>query len=147
MSYSVDVNLLLDAADEASAFHRRARAFLDECVARSDLFCIPYLTLMAFLRMSTHPRIFSTPLTPGNAMANVRALASLPQVRLIAERDRFLDVYEDVTKDVIVRANLVPDAHLASILAQHGVTTLYTRDVDDFEKLGLPDVRNPLAIS
>ncbi|HEY7696803.1 MAG TPA: type II toxin-antitoxin system VapC family toxin, partial [Vicinamibacteria bacterium] len=85
------------------------------------------------------------PLTPGESMSNVRALASLPHVRLIAERDGFLEVYREVTKSVAVRANLVPDAHLASILRQHGIGTLHTANVDDFRKLGFPDVRNPLA--
>jgi hypothetical protein len=48
-----------------------------------------------------------------------------------------------VTKNVAVRANLVPDVHLASILRQHGIATRYTSNVDDFRKLGFPDVRNP----
>lgn len=145
MSYSVDVNLLLHAVDERSPFHPRASAFLDQCVERAELFCLPYLTLLAYVRMSTHPRIFTSPLTPREALANVQALAELPQARLISEREGFLDLYEETTKDVVVRANLVPDAHLAALLTQHGVSTLYTVNVDDFERLGFPDVRNPLA--
>ena len=44
-----------------------------------------------------------------------------------------------------MRANLVPDAHLATLLRQHGVSTLYTNNVGDFTKFGFLDVRNPLA--
>jgi predicted nucleic acid-binding protein len=43
-----------------------------------------------------------------------------------------------------VRGNLVPDAHLAALLKQHGVRTLYTRD-GDFRKFPFLDVRDPLA--
>jgi predicted nucleic acid-binding protein len=43
-----------------------------------------------------------------------------------------------------VRANLVPDAHLAAVLRQHGVRTLFTRDAD-FRKFDFLDVRDPFA--
>jgi hypothetical protein len=49
-----------------------------------------------------------------------------------------------VTKDVSTRGNLVPDAHLAALLSQHGVVTLYTRD-RDFRKFSFLDVRDPVA--
>jgi hypothetical protein len=41
-----------------------------------------------------------------------------------------------------VRGNLVPDAHLASLLRQHGVKTLYTRDTD-FRKFDFLEVSDP----
>lgn len=145
MSYSIDVNLLLYASDDSSPLQSRARTFLEACARNDEPVYLCYLTLMAYVRMSTHPRIFTNPLTPAEAVANVEALAALPQARLISEREGFLDAYKEVTNKVVVRANLVPDAHLASILRQHGVSTLYTTNVDDFGKLGFPDARNPLA--
>ena len=95
--------------------------------------------------MATHPRRFTNPLTPNEALQNVERLARMPHARLISERNGYLEVYRDVTKDASVRANLVPDAHLASILRQHGVPTLYTNNVDDFKKFDFLDVRNPLS--
>jgi toxin-antitoxin system PIN domain toxin len=145
VSYSIDVNLLLYGSDTSSHFHSRARAFLEACAGNDEPLYLCYPTLMGYVRMSTHPRIFTNPLTPGEAFANVETLATLPQVRLVSEREGFLDVYKEVTNEVVVRANLVPDAHLLSILMQHGVSTLYTANVDDFRKLGCSDPRNPLA--
>ena len=43
-----------------------------------------------------------------------------------------------------LRGNLVPDAHLASLLRQHGVRTLYTVD-RDFRRFPFLDVRDPFA--
>jgi predicted nucleic acid-binding protein len=43
-----------------------------------------------------------------------------------------------------VRGNLVPDAHLAAILKQHGVRTLFTRDTD-FRKFPFLDLRDPFT--
>jgi uncharacterized protein len=77
-------------------------------------------------------------------MLNVERLARLPHVRWLSEEPGFLDVYSDVTSRFPVRGNLVPDAHLAALLKQHGVRTLYTRDAD-FRKFDFLDVRDPFA--
>lgn len=95
MSYSIDVNLLLYGSDESSPSFARARAFLESCAGRDEPLYLCYRTLMAYLRMSTHPRIYTNPLTPNEALQNVQRLARLPQVRLISERDGFLEVYVD----------------------------------------------------
>ena len=75
---------------------------------------------------------------------DVDALVALPHVRLLSEEDGFLDVYREVTGGFPVRGNLVPDAHLAALLTQHGVGKLYTRDAD-FRKFPFLDVRDPFA--
>lgn len=145
MSYSIDVNILLYGSDESSPFYRRAVTFLESCATRDEPIYLCYVTLMSYVRMATHPRIFTNPLTPNEALQNVERLARMPHARLISERNGYLEVYRDVTKDASVRANLVPDAHLASILRQHGVPTLYTNNVDDFKRFAFLEVQNPLS--
>ena len=98
---------------------------------------------MAYLRISTHPRIFDRPLTPAEALTNLERLLALPRVRAINERQGFLESYRELTGLVPTRGNLVPEAHVAAILHQHGVRTLYTND-SDFRKFDFLDVRNPL---
>ena len=97
---------------------------------------------MSYLRIATHPSIFAAPLSPVEALGNIEALLALPQVRVLSEADDFLRAYREVTRDVAMRGNLVPDAHLAAILRQHGVGVLYTSDLD-FHKFGFLDVRDP----
>jgi toxin-antitoxin system PIN domain toxin len=109
-----------------------------------ELFCLAWPTVMSYLRMATHPSIFSSPLTPRDALRNVDALVALPHVRLLAEDSGFLEVYRDVTNAFPVRGNLVPDAHLAALLKQHGVRRLYTRD-GDFRKFPFLQVLDPFA--
>lgn len=144
MSFSCDVNVLLYASDSASPAHATARRFLDDAAVSGDLFCLGWPTVMSYLRMATHPRLFGAPLTPAEALSNIQGLAPLPHVRLLAEEDGFLDVYREVTSAFPVRGNLVPDAHLAALLKQHGVRTLFTRDTD-FRKFAFLDVRDPFA--
>ena len=145
MSYSIDVNILLYSSDTSSRFHDSAREFMTSCVESREPLFFAYLTLLSYVRIATHPRIFTDPLTPGEALENVESLSDLPQARLISERDGFLELYKESTPELIVRATLVPDAHLATLLRQHGVTTLYTNNVDDFIKFGFLEVRNPLT--
>jgi toxin-antitoxin system PIN domain toxin len=144
VSFSCDANVLLYASDSSSPVHETARSFLKQAAAGGDLFCLGWPTIMSFLRIATHPGIFSAPLTPAAALGNVEALVGLPHVRLLAEEDGFLDVYREVTAGLPVRGNLVPDAHLVALLKQHGVRTLYTRD-GDFRKFSFLQVRDPFA--
>lgn len=146
MSYSVDVNLLLYASATASPFHERADEFLKQCRTGGDLFCLAWPTLMSYLRMVTHGAIVSPPLTPAAAMGNVESLVRLPHVRLLGEVEGFWEVYREATANLPTRGKLVPDAHLAALLRQHGVTVLYTND-RDFRKFDFLQVRDPFSPS
>ncbi len=142
MSYSFDVNVLLYASDEGSPFQAQARAFLQACASRSEVICLSWTTIMGYLRIATHPSIFRRPLTPDEAHGNVDRLLSLAHVRLITEQEGFWRVYREATRDLAVRANMVPDCHVAALLKQHDVHTLYTAD-RDFRRFTFLDVRNP----
>jgi toxin-antitoxin system PIN domain toxin len=142
MSYSVDVNVLLYASDTSSPKHAEAIRFLNQRASDPDLFCIAWSTLMAFLRIATHPRVFAQPLSPDDALGNIESLLSLPRVRVLSEGEGFFEVYRGVTARFPVRGNLVPDAHLAALLLQHGVRRLYTLD-RDFRKFDFLEVADP----
>ncbi len=144
MSYALDANVLLYASDQTSPKSAAARRVIEVAVAGPAMVYIAWPTIMSYVRIATHPGIFRHPLTPAEAVANVGALIDLPHVRTVSEGDGFLDAYRRITTDVVVRGNLVPDAHLAAILLQHGVTTLYTHD-RDFRKFPGLDVVDPFA--
>jgi hypothetical protein len=65
-------------------------------------------------------------------------------VRAVSEADGFVDAYKHVTGETPVRGNLVPDAHVATILFQHGVSTLYSND-RDFRKFPSLELRDPFS--
>ena len=144
MSYSLDVNVLPYASDQSSDRYLRARRFVESCAAGPEILCLTWPTLMSYLRIATHPRIFSAPLSPDEALGNVSALIGLPHVRAVSELDGFVDVYKQVAGETPVRGNLVPDAHVATILCQHGVRMLYSND-RDFRKFQSLDLRNPFS--
>lgn len=143
MSYSIDVNLLLYATDRLSPHHPAAIRFMQARSADPEICCLAWPVLMAYVRLTTHPRVFAHPLSPAEALNNLHALLDLPQVRVLSETDGFLETYQTATEGLSVRGNLVPDAHLAALLRQHEVATLYTADAD-FRRFHFLKVRNPL---
>jgi len=143
MSYTIDTNILLYASDQESPHHERAKAFLEARGGDPDLLCLSWVTLMGYQRIATHPSIFRNPLSAQQAWGNVTSLLALPRCRVITEQKGFNEEYERVSRTIGVKGNLVPDAHLAVILLQHGVSKIYTADAD-FRKFGFLNVVNPI---
>ena len=112
MSYAIDLNLLVLASNSRAAEHAAARSFLEQSATRPEVLCLAWPTVMGYLRITTHPSIFSAPLSPNKALANMRSLLSLPQTRTLGEEEGFFAIYETIAGSS-VRGNLVPDAHLA----------------------------------
>ncbi len=143
MSFALDTNLLLYASDRSSPFHDRAAAFLRATLAGGELFCLGWPSVMAHLRIATHPRVFRAPLSPEEARRNVSTLLRNRFCRVLSEGEGFWEAYDTITSRLPVRGNLVPDAHLAALLLSHGIRTIYTSDTD-FRKFRDLVVRDPL---
>ncbi len=144
MSFTFDANLLLYASDETSPYHLRARAFLDRVARADELVYLFWPTVMAYLRVATHPAIFESPLAPEDAIANVEQLLALPHVQTVGEHDRFWASYLRVAREADARGNLVPDAHLVALMVENGVRTIWTHDRDYRRFRGI-EIRDPLA--
>ncbi|MGH8532819.1 MAG: PIN domain-containing protein [Gammaproteobacteria bacterium] len=128
MSFAIDVNILLYASDADSPLHAPARRFIERCSSAPEVFCLAWPTITGYLRIATHPAIFAKP---------------LHQAYLMAEEEGFWELYRQVANDMRPRGNLVPDAHLAVLLRQHGIATLYTHD-RDFRRFDFLSVVDPL---
>lgn len=144
MSVTLDANVLLYASDEASPFHERARGLLEWAAGGPEIVYLFWPTAMAYLRLSTHPSVFARPLAPREASANIESLLRLPHVQSPGEQERFWEVYRGVAEDAGARGNLVPDAHLVSLMIQNGVRTIWTHD-RDYRRFSGIEVRDPFA--
>jgi toxin-antitoxin system PIN domain toxin len=144
VSVAVDANLLLYASDSASRFHEQALETLRTFAEGSGLLYVFWPVAMAFLRISTHPAIFERPLSPADALANLDALLTRPNVRSPGEQDGFWTLYREVGEHTVVRGNLVPDAHLVALMRQYGVATIVSHD-RDFHKFDRVRVHDPFS--
>jgi uncharacterized protein len=129
VSVTVDANVLIYASNEADPVHAAARALIERLAAGPELVYLFWPVLMGYLRIVTHPAILPSPMSPRAAIGNVSALLARPHVRSPGEGDGFWETYRS-TAGRQVQGNAVTDAHVAALMRQHGVTTIYTRDRD-----------------
>jgi uncharacterized protein len=130
MTGAVDAPVLLYASDSSHPLHEQAFEFLRGRAAGPDLFYIFWPTIMSYLRLATHPAVFRDPIEPDVAMGNIERLLALPHVRTGSETDRFWMMWRATTHGIPLRGNLVADAHIVTLMREHGVRVIYSRDRD-----------------
>lgn len=130
MSETIDVNILVYASNTEASEHDRAVALVGHLSAGPGLVVLFWPTIFGYLRLATHPSVFATPLSPEVAMANLESLLERPHIRTAGEGDNFWSIYRRVAAEVSPRGNLVPDAQLATLMVEHGVSTIWSRDRD-----------------
>ncbi len=143
MSVTIDTNVLLYAANASDPAHAAARRLIERLARGPELLYLFWPALMGFLRIATSAAVFPAPLAPDEALEMISELVDRPHVRTPAEQSGFLETYRE-TAPAGTRGRLVPDAHLAALMRQHGVRTIYTRD-RGFRVFDGIAVRDPFA--
>lgn len=138
-----DANLLLYAYDASSDSHERSRRWLEGVLSGDEPVGLAWVTLLAFLRISTNARAVLHPLGVDEAAAIVSSWLALPCVTVPAPGPRHWEILEQVLRSAQARGPLVTDAHLAALAIEHGATLASAdRDFARFEGLAF---LNPLA--
>ncbi|RDI75510.1 PIN domain-containing protein [Gaiella occulta] len=138
-----DVNLLLYAVDSSSPRHAAAREWLEGQLSGVETFAFPVSVLLAFVRLATQSRIFSSPFTPGEAFDVVQGWLAQPCATTIAPGERHLLLVRELLEPHGTAGNLVSDAHLAALAIEHGAE-LCSAD-NDFARFPRLRWSNPLA--
>lgn len=125
----VDANLLLYAVDESAAQHDRARSWLEDALNGTEQVGLPWPSLLAFLRIATHPRASARPLSATHAWEIVDEWLQAPMVWVPTPTVRHAQVLGALVEKYRITGNLVPDAHLAALAVEHGVV-LCSTDTD-----------------
>lgn len=142
MSFSIDANVLLYASNGSSDRSQKAISFLQKCANGNEAFYLAWPTVMAYLRIATHPKIFAKPLSHLDAQRNVDQLLSLAHCRVIEAGNGFWQTYKKLAAEYHPSGNQVPDLQLAAILKENGIKRLFTSD-RDFRRFEFLDVVDP----
>lgn len=129
MSVTLDVNILVHANRPEDPLNPAAAQLVQRLAAGPEIVYVFWPTAMGFLRIITSPRIFPQPMSGADALSFLTDLLGRPHVLSGSERDGFLELYAD-TAGPGANGNIVPDAHVATLMRQHDVATIYTRDRD-----------------
>lgn len=139
----LDANVLIYAVDVQNRHHASAVTWLNEILSGDKRVALPWTTVGAFLRISTHPRILERPLTSDEAWGLVSAWLAVDTVFVPNASERTVRILGELVVSAGVTGNLMPDAMLTALAIEHGLA-VYSAD-SDFARF--PEVRwvNPLV--
>jgi toxin-antitoxin system PIN domain toxin len=125
----LDANLLIYAHDTSSPFQEGARRWLERIFSGSQAVRVSWVTLLAFLRITTNPRLFGEPLSTAEAIGYMRDWLATPCVELLSPGKLHLSILDRLLSESGARGPLVMDVHLAALAIEHQAT-LCTTDGD-----------------
>jgi toxin-antitoxin system PIN domain toxin len=138
----VDANLLLYAVHERAEQHATAAHWLTEQLNGPRRVGLPWQSVAAFLRIATHPRAFERPLPASVAWARVTDWLSAPVAWIPEPGPEHARILGQIITGYDVRGNLIPDAFLAALAIEHGLTVCSTDT--DFARFDEVRWENPL---
>ncbi len=119
-----------------------AQAWLDDVLSGPNRVGLPWASLLSFLRLSTNRHIYERPISLGDAWELVESWIQLPNVWIPLPTERHPPILAKMLQAAGLGRNLVPDADLAALAVEHGLT-LCSAD-RDFARFPGVRWRNPM---
>jgi uncharacterized protein len=136
----LDANILLYAYDRASERHKTAALWVETAFSGAETVGVSWSVLLAFLRITTSPRMLREPLSMVEAVSAVSQWLKRPNVRVVEPGERHWEILRSLLVDTQIRGGDVMDAHLAAIATEHGaVVCTHDRDFARFPGLRVLD--------
>jgi toxin-antitoxin system PIN domain toxin len=139
----VDANVLLYAANQAAPEHERARLWLDERLNGTVAVGLPWPSLLAFVRLATNPMVVRHPVTSTDAWRQAEEWLACEPAWTPLPGGAHREILGRFLKERWMTSRLVPDAHLAALAIEHGLTLQSTDG--DFSRFPGLKWENPLS--
>lgn len=116
----LDVNVVLAAYRDDHPDFAVARPWVERLVRAGHQFGVPWVVWWSFLRLVTNRRVFDVPTPLVEALDFVAVLRAQPGYVQLDAGSRHGDLLPKVCVDAEAVGDLMPDAVLATIAAEHG---------------------------
>jgi uncharacterized protein len=138
----IDANLLIYALDTDSPHHARARPWLERTLSGNAPVGLPWIVILAFIRLTTRPGIMRRPLPLADALAYVDSWLEQPCVEAVAPGEHHWPILSSLLEATGSAGNLTSDAHIAALALERGAAVCS----GDHDFARFPGVRhtNPL---
>ena len=140
----IDANLLLYAHNTSAPEHATARAWFERTLSGSDRIGVPWPSILAFVRLASNPVVFREPVTPAAAWQVVRHWLHQENVWIPTPGTTHAGIFESLVAERPVTSRTVPDAHLAALAIEYGLTLCSTDG--DFARFAGLRWHNPLQV-
>ena len=117
-----DINLLVFSYNEEAPRHGTAREWWEGLMRGREPVGIPWVVVLGFIRLVTHPAVLEAPLPPKAALARVGQWFAREHVQSLDPGPRHLVILERLFEATGVGGNLTTDTHLAALAIEHGLT-------------------------
>lgn len=125
----LDTSVLIHAYDPDFQRHQQSRNWLEKAFSDPEKVGLAWVAILAFLRISTNPRAFRRPFSVEEATRIVSEWLDRPNAVVLEPGQRHWAILSELLSAARARADLVTDAHLASLAIEHGAV-LCTDDRD-----------------
>lgn len=122
----VDTNLLVYARVSSLPQHEKARTWLDARLNGTARVGFPWPSLLGFIRLVSNPRVFERPESVRDAWTQVEQWLGCETAWIPQPTGRHRELLGRLLATTATRSNLVPDAHLAALALEHGLTLCST---------------------
>jgi uncharacterized protein len=140
-----DANVLLYALDDTSARHAGAKAWLDSALSGSEEVAFAWVVLLAVLRLTTKPAVFTHPLRPSEAFDLLDEWLAQPCSLVVHPTIRHAALLRSLVTAAGTAGNLTTDAHLAALSMEYGaVIATYDADFARFPGVSVVNPDNDL---
>jgi toxin-antitoxin system PIN domain toxin len=122
----VDANVLVYAHVVSAPQHVTARRWLEKQFNDQPRVGLPWQSLLGFVRVVSNPRIFPNAESIGALWSRVEEWLDLENVWIPIPTGRHREVLGNLLHTISGGSKLVPDAHLAALALEHGLTLCST---------------------
>lgn len=133
-----DLNVLLYAANSASAQHHTAKQWFETQYNTGQSIGYAWVVLLGFIRLSTRRGILQEPLTVDTCLATIDTLLNHSAASTVHPTERHIGIVARLLLGAGIAGNLTTDAHLAALAIEHGAELVtFDRDFSRFAGLRL----------
>ncbi len=137
-----DTNLLLYAYDGSFPAHAAARSWWETVMNGDEPIGLPWVVILAFVRLATHPTVAANPRAVPEVREIVESWVAAPHVRVLHGTRHTMNAFFDALESANLGGNLCTDALIAALALEAGAR-VFTNDRDFQRFAGLVAV-NPL---
>lgn len=127
---AIDTNVLIHAYNPHSAQQRQATSWLGRLAEGAEPWGLPVFCLAEFVRVTTHPRIFSPPSPLQDALGALESLLESPSVRVLRPGTAYARLFAEACLEAETVGNLAFDAQIVAVCRESGANRLLTTDKD-----------------